>query len=233
LPSLWFDGALFSYVVKTVDRIETWAIEGIVCNSELTAKRCIAQYSRKPDMIINPPVDVKRFNADRERRPGSVVMVGRLEARKRVELAVKAFDGISEVNGKIPQLHLIGAGPLRSEIENNKSPNVHVHGYVSDDRLTEFVETAAAGLFLSDREDFGITPVEYMAAGTPVVGVNEPNTNNQVKDGRTGVLVETDPVSVRSGVRSVLEQRWDRTVLREAAMAYDSETFRTAIAELF
>lgn len=233
LPSLWFDGGLFSYIVKTIDRIETWAIEGIVCNSELTARRCATQYNRKPDAVVHPPVNIKRFNANREREPGSVVMVGRLEARKRVELAVKAFDDISEVNGRIPQLHLVGDGPLRSEIEANKPPNVHVHGYVSDDSLTEFVETAAAGLFLSKREDFGITPVEYMAAGTPVVGVNEPNTNNQVRDGKTGVLVETDPASVRSGVRTALEQKWDRAAIREAATVYDSETFRTAITELF
>lgn len=233
LPALWFEGGLLSYLVKTLDRIETWAIEGIICNSDLTARRCVTQYGRKADAVVNPPVDVERFEIDRVREPGSVVMVGRLEERKRVELAVKAFDGIGDVDGVVPQLHLVGDGPLRKNIERGAPANVHVHGYVDDGELTEILETAEAGLFLAKREDFGITPVEYMAAGTPVVGVDEPNTNNQVSDGETGVLVGTDHAAVRNGVQRALEREWDRSTLRDVAAAYDAETFRTAIRELF
>lgn len=229
LPSLWFDGGLFSYLVKTVDRIETWAVEGVICNSELTARRCVTQYSREPDAVINPPVDVERFRTDRERERGAVVMVGRLEARKRVELAVDAFDGIGEVNGQVPQLHLLGDGPLRSTVESRAPANVHVHGFVSDKELTRRVEAAEAGLFLAEREDFGITPIEYMAAGTPVVGVDEPNTNNQVVDTETGTLVDPTVVSVRAGVRRALTSDWDRDRIREASTAYGVEAFRTGL----
>lgn len=232
LPALWFDGGLFSYLVKTLDRIETWAIEGIICNSELTARRCVTQYGREPDAVVHPPVDVERFSTGRERERGSVVMVGRLEERKRVELAVDAFDGIGEVDGVVPQLHLLGDGPLRTEIESRALANVHVHGFVSDEQLTDRVETAEAGLFLAKREDFGITPVEYMAAGTPVVGVDEPNTNNQILDGKTGMLVDEEISSVRAGIRGVLEAEWDRDVVRGAAEDYRLGKFREGLVDV-
>lgn len=231
LPSLWFDGGLFSYLVKTVDRIETWAIEGVICNSELTAQRCVTQYGREPDAVVNPPVDVECFRTDRERERGSVVMVGRLEMRKRVELAVDAFDDIGEVNGQIPQLHLLGDGPLRRTIESRAPENVHVHGFVSDDELMRRVETAEAGLFLAKREDFGITPIEYMAAGTPVVGVDEPNTSNQIIDNKTGTLIHPDVSSVKTGIRRVLTSDWDRDRIREASTAYGVAAFRTGLVD--
>lgn len=231
LSVLWFDGGLFSYLVKTLDRIETWAVEGLICNSELTARRCLAQYGREPDAVVHPPVDVDRFSTDREREPMNVVMVGRLEERKRVELAVEAFDGIKAVDGVVPQLHLLGDGPLRSEIDRRAPANVHVHGYVTDSELTARVESAEAGLFLAKREDFGITPVEYMAAGTPVVGVDEPNTHHQVVDGETGVLVDVNVGSVREGVRRVLGREWNRDVVRAAAEEYGKGKFREGLVE--
>lgn len=233
LSALWFEGGLFDYALKTVDRVETWSVERILANSELTARRLRTQYAREAHAVVHPPVDVDRFRHDRAREPGAVVMVGRLEERKRAALAVEAFDGLGDVEGATPELHLLGDGPLAEDLRRRAPPNVHVHGYVEEGELVERLETADAGLFLAKREDFGIVPVEYMAAGLPVVGVDEPNTNNQVVADENGVLVEPTPTDVRRGVEAALRRRWDRGRVRESAAEYGVDRFRERLRAVF
>ena len=228
LAALWFDGSPLDYLVTVVDRIETWTIPTVIANSELTADRMETHYNRRPDAVVNPPVDVARFRTDRERRADEVVMVGRLEERKRPLLAVEAFRRLHDRRDDgqdPPRLRLLGDGPLREQVEGEAPPNVTVEGYVDDAELAEAVERASAGLFLARREDFGVTPIEYMAAGTPVVGVDEPNTNDQVTAEETGILVAPEPDAVADGVRRALGRDWDRDRIREDATAYGLAAF--------
>jgi glycosyltransferase involved in cell wall biosynthesis len=225
LASLWFTGSLFDYLVGLVDRLETLTTPHLVANSELTATRAHRHYGREVDRVIPPPVEVDAFATDRERVERQVVMVGRLEARKRPSVAVDAMANLPEYT-----LKLVGDGPLRDELEADAPDNVAFLGYADDETLRRTVEESVAGVFLAEREDFGITPIEYMAAGTPVVGVDEPNTNNQI-DEATGVLVDPTPGSVAEGIRSVAGSEWDRAALRERAEGYADERFRESIRE--
>ncbi|MFB6095564.1 MAG: glycosyltransferase [Halodesulfurarchaeum sp.] len=235
LPLLWYDGSLLLYPFSVIDRVETGSIETLIANSELTAKRARSLYGRDP-AVVNPPVDVERFEGERDPEPGKVVMVGRLEERKRPRIAVEAFTSLDA------ELHLIGDGPLRDELERQalgdkvfhgyvEPDNVVFHGYVDDDELREHLLTAEAGLFVARREDFGVTPIEYLAAGLPVVGVDEPNTNNQIVDGELGCLVKPDVHGVTGGIRDVLDEEWDTQTLRDAASTYRPTVFRKGLDE--
>ncbi len=228
LAALWFDGSLLDYIITTVDRIETWSIQTVVANSELTADRMAAHYNRRPEAIVNPPVDVERFSTKRERNPNEIVMVGRLEKRKRPDLAIRAFDRLVD-GSESPQLRLVGDGPLRDELEKRAPSSVTFEGYVPREELIASIERASGGLFLARREDFGVTPIEYMAAGTPVIGVDEPNTNNQVTDGETGVLVSPEPKAIAKGIRQALSTEWNRGQIRAAAEEYSPKRFDTEI----
>lgn len=225
LAALWFTGGMFDYLVKTVDRVETQSLFKMIANSDLTATRARRQYNRAVDRVVPPPVDVESFRTDRDRVDGQLVMVGRLEERKRPLVAVRAMKQLSEY-----RLSVVGDGPMREELVSAAPENVEFLGYVDDQTLRRTVEESVAGLFLARREDFGITPVEYMAAGTPVVGVDEPNTNNQV-DGASGVLVDPTPDAVAAGVRSVARTEWDRSTVRQRAEQYGTERFRSEIVE--
>lgn len=232
LRFLWYEGGLLTYAMKILDRIETSSIPTVVTNSELTAERLETVYNREADAVVFPPVDVDRFAPDVEKQPNEVVMVGRLERRKRPDVAVEAFSRFERTARDRPQLHLLGEGPMRNDLERSAPGNVHFHGYVDDEELVRRVQRASAGLFLAKREDFGITPVEYMAAGTPVVGVDEPNTNRQVSDGETGLLVDPTGESVMRGVVQALDGTWNRNRLTEAARKYDTEAFRRNLKEV-
>lgn len=233
LSKLWFDGSLFAYAQGFIDRVETISIPIVVANSELTAERYWKHYGRTIDHVVNPPVDTDSFSWDREHSPGKFVMVGRLEERKRPLLAVEAFSRLANRElEELPELHLVGDGPLLKKIRRTAPKNVHVHGYVEDDKLRTIVESSDVGIFLAEREDFGITPVEYMAAGLPVLAVDEPNTNNQVGDGFSGLLVEPDPNAVADGVTEIMDHYWDREAIAEEAYSYRTDRFRKRIREV-
>lgn len=227
LAQLWNDGGLFTYVQSVLDRVETVTIPRVVANSELTADRYFAHYGRRVDAVVNPPVDVEAITPSAGYEPGRFVMVGRLEARKRPELAVEAFNRLADERGAdAPTLHLVGDGPLRSALERRAGPTVTFHGYLEDDDLSAVLDSAHAGVFLARREDFGLTPVEYLAAGLPVLGVDEPNTNNQLEDGVTGVLVAPETDAVVQGIDELLARDWDREAIAEAAAVYRPARFR-------
>lgn len=225
LAALWFTGGVFEYVVKTVDKVETLTIPHVVANSDLTATRAYRHYGREVDQVIEPPVDVDSFSPNREHVEKQLVLVGRLEERKRPSIAIRAMESLREFTLKV-----VGAGPLRDELEESAPSNVDFLGYVDDETLRRTIKESVAGLFLAEREDFGITPIEYMAAGTPVVGVDEPNTNNQVTED-TGVVVKPNPDAVASGVRAVANREWDRGAVRSHAEKYGADRFREAIVE--
>jgi glycosyltransferase involved in cell wall biosynthesis len=225
LSSLWFTGGLFAYLVKNIDRIETAAIPHLIANSELTSTRVFRHYNREVDTVLAPPVNVDSFSPSSDRVKNQLVMVGRLEERKRPRVVMNAMRELPTYT-----LKLLGDGPLREEIERDAPSNVDVLGYVDDSTVRTTIEQSVAGVFLAEREDFGITPVEYMAAGTPVVGVDEPNTNNQVNNS-TGVLVDPTVEDVVSGIREAGERSWDRNSIRERAEEYDTGRFRASLRE--
>lgn len=225
LSSLWFTGGVFSYLVKSIDRLETLTYPALLANSDLTATRAKRHYGNAVDEVICPPVSVEEFSIGENRVPKQLVMVGRLEERKRPNVAVDAMRELPEYTLKV-----LGDGPKRTELERSAPSNVDFLGFVEDETVRKTIEESVAGLFLAEREDFGLTPIEYMAAGTPVVGVDEPNTNNQV-DSEVGVLVDPNPKDVATGVREVAETEWDRSTLRERAENYGTERFRTELRE--
>lgn len=232
LSKLWFDGGLFAYAQGFIDRVETISVPIVVANSELTADRYWKHYGERVDYVINPPVDTESFWWEGEHTPGKFVMVGRLEERKRPLLAVEAFEELADSGQQTPELHLVGDGPLHDRIRKEVPENVVLHGYLDDKGLRDLLKSSHAGVFLAEREDFGITPIEYMAAGLPVLAVDEPNTNNQVEQGVTGYLVNPEPSAVASGVIEMMEWTWERKSIAESAQKYGVERFRREIREV-
>ncbi|WP_327052776.1 glycosyltransferase [Halomicrococcus gelatinilyticus] len=232
LSKLWFEGGLSAYLQSFVDRVETRSIPVIIANSRLTAERCWKHYGREVSRVVNPPVEVESFSGKTDRQENKFVMVGRLEERKRPRLAVQAFTELqdSEISPR-PELHLVGGGPDLQKIKKEASDNIVVHGFVDDEELRSIVESAYGGVFLAKREDFGLTPVEYLAAGLPVLGVDEPNTNNQIQNEEQGVLVEPDVESVKKGVVKMIDKPWDRENISATVDQYGINRFQKEIQE--
>lgn len=135
----------------------------IAANSGFVAER-LRRTHRRDAEVIYPPVEVESMpGRQREGREGYYLTVGRLVPYKRAELLARAF-------AQMPnrRLKIVGNGPDRKKLEALRAPNVELLSGVPTDEVRRLMAGAEAFLF-AGVEDFGITPVEVQAAGTPVI----------------------------------------------------------------
>ncbi len=143
----------------------------------------IQQYYDREATVVHPPVYFKRFQKLAKTTPKkkSFVISGRQTPYKRFDLAVVAC---SKLN--VP-LTVIGNGPDHKRLRKLAGPSVTFLGKVSDAVIEEEFSRASALIF-PGLDDFGITPVEAMAAGTPVIAYGAGGALDYVKPGVTGEL---------------------------------------------
>ncbi len=135
-------------------------VDHYVANSAHVARRIRRIYGREA-AVIHPPVDVDRF-APVDRRENHYLAVGRMVAYKRMDLAVVTCTRLG-----LP-LRVIGEGPELGRLKRLAGPTVEFLGRLSDAEVSRELARAKALLFCGE-EDFGITPVEAQASGTPVI----------------------------------------------------------------
>ncbi|MCK5719343.1 MAG: glycosyltransferase [Thiomargarita sp.] len=156
----------------------------IVANSKNVQAR-IRHYLNKDSIVIYPPCDTSRFIW--QGQSDYYLSVGRLDPLKRVDLIIKAFL-------KMPHKHLIitsGGSELKSlqKLANNAS-NIQFTNWLNDSQLFKLIGQAIATIYLPKDEDFGMSPVESMAAGKPVIGVAEGGLLETIIPKQTGILLK-------------------------------------------
>lgn len=161
--------------------------DAMACNSELVQRRAELYWNRQHDLqTIYPPVPVNEFDPKSSETGEYYVSIGRLSRNKRVGEIVNAFLGSENT------LKVAGDGNQRDKLEDmaQHSDNIEILGYVSEQKKRNLLSGAKATIMNAECEDFGITPIESMAAGTAVIGVDEGYTSEQISDGQTGVLYQ-------------------------------------------
>lgn len=171
---------LFQTAIRTLFEPTHTYHDRVIANSELVAKRCDRAFGQH-DSVVYPPVDVGAFDAaPREERGDYYLTLSRLSENKRIGEIVRAFDQVGD------PLKVAGDGPERDRLEAMAPDNVEFCGYVSEEEKHELLAHAKAFVFNARDEDFGLVPVEAMAAGCPVIGVEEGFTAHQIVDGWNG-----------------------------------------------
>jgi glycosyltransferase involved in cell wall biosynthesis len=201
-----FVGALRSW-----DRVAARRAQLYIANSQEVSGRIRDQYGVEAP-VVYPPVEIGRF---RPRPRGErLLVVSRLLPYKRVDAVVDVATrtGIG--------LDVVGVGPAMDELRSRAGASVSFHGRVSDADVAELMEGCRA-LCLPGTEDFGITPVEAMAAGKPVVAFAGGGALETVTEGRTGAFFHRhDPVSVLDAIR-----RCDRIAAQPEEIAQSARRF--------
>ncbi len=186
-----------------------------LANSNFVRQRIEAYYGRDAE-VVHPFVDEAFLKPPLEHgRESYHVIVSALVPYKRIELAM--------ATGK--RIVIIGGGPLLKTLRRHAPPNVEILGSVQRDRIVERLSRARS-LILPGIEDFGITPLEAMAVGTPVVALGAGGVLDSVKDRQTGIFFDRQDVqSLRRALDEVESAEWDRNLLRAHAAQFSRAAF--------
>ena len=197
-----------------------------LANSTFVRDRIRRFYDRDAE-VVHPFVDESFLEAPLEKvREDYHVIVSALVPYKQVDLPMKT--------GK--KIVVIGGGPLLDTLRAQAPPNVQLLGSVDRSRILTVVGRARS-LILPGIEDFGITPLEAMALGTPVVALGKGGVTDSVVPGRTGIFFDHPTVdSLRQAIDEVESRPWDREALRARAAGFSrqrfQEQFTAALARL-
>ncbi len=220
---------LFPFVahwLRMWDRLSADRVDHFVANSSFVSSR-IRKFYRRESTVIFPPVNVNEFAHDRE-RGDFYLCLGQLVSYKRADLAVDAFNLL-----ELP-LVVVGEGELFEALKLRANPNVTLMGRQSFAVVKDLLERCR-GLIFPGVEDFGIVPVEAMAAGAPVIAFGRGGVLDTVLDGKTGVLFNEQ--SIESLVLAVQrvesgEIKFTGSALHAHAESFDKAIFKRRIKEM-
>ncbi|MCQ4296215.1 glycosyltransferase [Pseudomonas stutzeri] len=163
------------------------AMDDVLVNSAHVRERLFLQTGIDA-RVVYPPIDTQHF---RYLGQGDYyISLGRLEPNKRIDRIVQAFLNM-------PDKHLVVAsggsqlGALKALAGDAR--NIRFVGWLGEAELAHWVGHAIAALYVPKDEDFGMSAVEAMAAGKPIVAVNEGGLRESVIHGATGLLLDSDP----------------------------------------
>ncbi len=211
-----FLGHLRRWERAAADRVDAF----VAISNEVQAR--IERVYGRESAIIHPPVDTRRFAA--ARHPDDYfLIVSRLIPYKRIDLAVRAFNELG-----LP-LWIGGEGRDRASLEALAGPNVHFLGRVPGEELGPLMARCRAFVF-PGLEDFGITPVEAMAAGRPVIAYAGGGALDYVREGVTGLFFrEQTPESLAEAVRRFDDSAFDPAAIRAHALKFDVSVFKAKL----
>ena len=217
--------AALAHRLRRWDVASTARVHAMAANSVYTQARIRRVYGRD-SQVIEPPVDAARFARVPDPAPspegeGIYLCVSALVPYKRVELAVRAFSR----PGQRRRLIIVGDGPERARLTSLAGPNVELRGRVDDDELLGLYAACRAVVHPA-LDDFGIVPVEALAAGRPVVAFAAGGSLDSVRDSETGVLfAEPTPEALAAALVRLERLELDPGRLRAAAQRFDHATF--------
>jgi len=152
---------LIMHYMRIWDTRTSNGVDYFIANSHFIARRIWKCYRREAE-VIYPPVDVDKFTFC-DKKEDFYLTASRMVPYKKMDLIVEAFSKMPD-----KQLIVIGQGPDFNKIKKLAGPNVKLMGYQPDSVLQDYMQRAKAFIFAAE-EDFGITPVEAQACGTPVI----------------------------------------------------------------
>jgi glycosyltransferase involved in cell wall biosynthesis len=211
-----FLGALQRWERAAAGRVDTF----VSISREVQAR--VRRIYVRESAILHPPVDTGRF-ALAEGHDDYFLIVSRLVPYKRIDIAIQAF---TELN--LP-LRIAGTGRDLERLRSLAGPTIRFLGRVPDEDLPGLLARCRAFLF-PGMEDFGIAPVEAMAAGRPVIAYAGGGALETVVEGVTGAFFDRQtPESLVDAVRRFEASAYDPAAIRAHARRFDVSVFKAGM----
>ncbi len=209
------------HYLRLWDSISSKRVDKFIAISNFVAKR-INRYYRRNAVVVHPPVDTNFFNIVDEQRENFFLVVSALVPYKKIEIAIEA------VKNRGSRLVIVGDGPTRKKLQKISNSNITFVNRVSKETLRKLYSRAIA-LIQSWEEDFGLSTVEALACGTPVVALGKGGVLDIVRDGIDGSLYKrNDPETLSEALDRVEKMNFNREELRARSLLFSVDSFRTS-----
>jgi glycosyltransferase involved in cell wall biosynthesis len=210
---------LMNYI-RVYDYYGTNGVDTFLANSKFVARR-LRKYYRRDSAVLNPPVEVNRFQVASEKDLGSYfLMVGRMMKYKRMDLVIEAFNEL-----KLP-LRIVGRGMELARLKKIAGPTIEFLGRVSDQELRKIYSRAQAFIFPQE-EDFGIVAIEALASGRPLIAYRAGDIPEHVVEGKSGVFFDYQTKeAIMEAVKKFQKIDFDSEFIRSSAQKFDWEGFK-------
>jgi len=209
--------------IRIWDRVSAERIDKLIANSNFVSRR-IKKYYKKESTVIHPPVSVNDFYISKT-RGNYFLLVGRLLAYKRNDIAIKAFNELG-----LP-LKIISRGPEMKRLKKMARSNIEFLGRVSDEELAKYYAECRAFIFPQE-EDFGIVAIEAMASGRPVIAYRGGDIPEHMEEGKTGIFFNKQTAEdIISAVKKFKDADFDSEYIRSKSLKFDKEIFKAKIKE--
>lgn len=175
LPSLSF--------IRMYDRAAAQQVDHFIANSKTPQKR-ISKYYGRESSVIYPFANTISFDSSSVAGLPDTpyyLIVSRLVSWKKIDYVIETFNKLGKT------LVIAGTGPDKNRLRRIAQKNVIFLDYISEDLKYRYM-THAEALILPQYEDFGITPVESMSCGTPVIAFGKGGALETVVEGKTGTF---------------------------------------------
>jgi glycosyltransferase involved in cell wall biosynthesis len=221
---------LFAHVAH---RMRQWdvtsaaRVDTFVANSRFVAQRIQRYYGRTSE-ILNPPVNLSRYNLSSAPTRDYYLLLSELVPYKRADIAVEAFRDLDR------PLVIAGGGSELSKLRSIASPNVKFAGRLSDSEMQDLYANCRALLFPGE-EDFGIVPLEAMACGRPVLAFGRGGALETVVPGKTGLFFfDQTTAALKQAILEfeAQEATFDAHAIRAHAETFSEERFRAGFRDI-
>ena len=201
--------------VSSVNRVDYF-----IANSEFIKRRIKKVYQRD-STVIYPPVDLGNFPVEKN-KGDYYIAFSRLVPYKKLDIISKAFSLMPD-----KKLLLVGGGPEFDSLKTNAPNNVTVTGELNFSELVIKIQKAKA-LIVAAEEDFGLTPVEAQACGTPVIAYKKGGYLETVKDQETGVFFDEQTAeAIKDAVLKFENHSWSPGTCNQNTSKFSSDNFKS------
>lgn len=217
---------------STLQYLRNWDFQSstrpdyFIANSKHISKQIKKRYNREAS-VIYPPVDTDKFEVNNNKEE-FYLTVSRMVPNKRVDIVVNAFSKMKD-----KKLVVIGDGPLKKRLKKFATNNIEFIDPLPFEDLKIYMQKAK-GFISAAEEDFGITVVEAMAAGTPVIAFSRGGTGESVIDNKTGILFHESSVeSLIYGIEKFESniKSFDAYMIKEYSNKFNRNYFELMIKE--
>jgi len=224
--------SLLQHFMRIWDRHASLRVDHFIANSENVRKR-IKKYYQQDSSVIYPPIKTYTNGTTKANHKTSVsekyfLIVSRLYKHKNVDIAVKAFSKLGW------PLVVIGNGPEKKRLEKIAEKNVTILGFVPDDELSQYYENCLA-FVMPQEEDFGITPIEAMSYGKPVLALRRGGALEYIKEGINGEFFDDSHPDVLAYHAMLMKkniENYNSDEIKNSTSIFTQEIFKNHILNI-